>query len=517
MKQKTSVDKIQLGMYVSELDRPWSAVPFEPPFEIQGFIVSSETDLNQIKKYCQYVYVDIPEETDGEDDLVANKQRVVTEFVEAPGALRNVRYVLPNKYSKHSKPAVAPTSVRKISKTGKHYRASQKNTAQTVITSSQEKWWDSSKRPGSRPRKSRGEYRPGRLTIRYIDDVEQKQIDTSKASNKPKLIFNGSETHIPVYPIQRPIEDEIVIARDIVTDTVKVCENLVHDVQAGRIPNTEAVKGTVEELVQSVIRNPDALNWLMKLKQQDDYTYYHSMAVCVMSLTVGRHLGLPESDLNSMGIGTLLQDIGKIHIPKGLLDKKEKLTSAERQVLRKHVEVGIKMLDCQHEFSSDTIEIVRSHHERHDGSGYPKGLHGDLITPATTIAAMSDTFQALTSDRPYRPAMTSLDALTKMYELGDEWFPQAMVEHLIQCVGPFPVGTFVRLNTGDIAVVISPNRIEQLKPQVMIVVDNEGNRLETPESLDLARQLVGNDSVPWKITQVVSPEHYGLNPREFFF
>ena len=517
MKQKTAVDKVQLGMYVSELDRPWSAVPFEPPFEIQGFIVSSEADLNQIKKYCQYVYVDIPEETDSTDDLAVNKPRVVTEFIEAPGALRNVRYVSLNKYSERNKLAPALTPAAKISRTTEDCRTSKKNTAQTVITSTQEKWWDSSKRRGSHRRKYQGEYKPGRQRIRYVDGVEQKRIDTSKVSDKPKLIFVASETHTPVYPIQRPIEDEIVIARDIVTDTVKVCENLVHDVQAGRIPNTEAVKSTVEELVQSVIRNPDALNWLMKLKQQDDYTYYHSMAVCVMSLTVGRHLGLPESDLNSMGIGTLLQDIGKIHIPKGLLDKKGKLTSAERQVLRKHVETGIKMLDCQHEFSSDTIEIVRSHHERHDGSGYPKGLHGDLITPATTIAAMSDTFQALTSHRPYRPAMTSLDALTKMYKLGDEWFPQAMVEHLIQCVGPFPVGTFVMLNTGDIAVVISPNRVEQLKPRVMIVVNSEGNRLETPESLDLARQRVGDESIPWKITQVVSPEHYGLDAREFFF
>lgn len=517
MKQKTAVNEVQLGMYVSELDRPWSAVPFEPPFEIQGFTVSSESDLNQIKKYCQYVYVDVPDETDCMDDTTVNKRGIATEIIETPGALRNVRYVSSGKYSKTNRPAAASTTTKKSARKLKAYGTSQKNTAQTVITSSQEKWWDSGKQPSSRPRKYRGEYRPGRLTVRYVNDIELRQINTSKAPNKPQLVFVGSETHTPVYPIERPIEEEIVVARGIVADTLKVCENLVRDVQAGRLPNTDAVKGTVEGLVQSVIRNPDALTWLMKLKQQDNYTYYHSMAVCVMSLTVGRHLGLPESELNSLGVGTLLQDIGKIHIPKDLLDKKGKLTSAERQVLRKHVDLGIKMLDHQHDFASDTIEIVRSHHERHDGSGYPKGLHGDLITPTTTIAAMTDTFQALTSHRPYRPAMTSLDALNKMYELGDEWFPQAMVEHLIQCVGPFPIGTFVMLNTGDIAVVISPNRIEQLKPQVMIVVDYEGNRLETPESLDLARQLVGDNSIPWKITQVVNPEQYGLDPKEFFF
>ena len=508
MKQKTLVNEVEIGMYVSELDRAWNKVPFEPPFEVQGFVVSSEDDLNQIKKYCHYVFIDVPDEPLGVD-----RKRVITKRIEEKGALRNVRYVSSKEDSQlrqeveHENKKVKTVGRRKTSQTG---------VTGTKISNTA-KWWEVTKRPARRrPRRDNGKPQSGGSTIRYVDEIESSRKDNASAASRPDVMFVGSETGTPVYPVQSPIEEEIVVARDIVNDTFKVYENVVHDIQAGKAPNAEAVKQTVRGLVQSVIRNPDALTWLIKMKQQDNYTYYHSMATCIMALTIGRHLGLPKNDLDAMGTGTLLQDIGKIAIPKELLEKTGELTSAERKILRKHVETGLKMLDRQHDLANETMEIVRSHHERHDGSGYPKGIHSGLITPATTIAAMADTFQALTSDRPYRSALTSLDALTKMYELGESWFPQAMVEHLIQCVGPFPIGTFVKLNTGEIAVVISPNRILQLKPHVLVVMDSKGSRLEEPESIDLSHQVVGDDSTAWKITQVVDPEDYSLDPREFF-
>ncbi len=511
MKQKTSVNEVEIGMYVSELDRPWGELPFEPPFEVQGFVVSSEADLSQIKKYCQYVFIDTSDES--EQSATPEKHTVRT-VIEEKGGVRNVRFVSPSKH----KSSIERADRSKFSRQNARIDR-QQNPSRARVTRRPDyfwgKWWEKSKKDRSRRRQDEEQPAP-RSTVHNLGKSEPAQTRNSPSRKKTDILFIEGESFAPVYPVQCSIEEEIANARDVVNDTFKVYENVVHEIQAGRAPNADAVKQTVTGLVQSVIRNPDALTWLVKMKQQDNYTYYHSMAVCVMALTVGRHLGLPQDELNAMGTGTLLQDIGKIRIPKGILDKTGELTSVERQVLRQHVETGIKMLDRQHELSNETMEIVRSHHERHDGSGYPKGIHGGLITPTTTIAAMADTFQALTSHRPYRPAMTSLDALTKMYELGDGWFPQAMVEHLIQCVGPFPIGTFVMLNTGAIAVVISPNRIRQLKPQVMVVSDSQGNRLEVPESIDLSRQVVGDNSIPWKINRVVDPEEYGLDAREFF-
>lgn len=522
MKQKTLVHQVEIGMYVSELDCDWSEVPFEPPFEVQGFVVASQDDLNQIKKYCRYVLVDVP---DKQRDV--GRKRVVAESIEERSALRNVRYISPHRDAKARRKAKAEQNKKKAAseKRKKSKKKKAKPDLQQTIRvqkrtrrkrkSSKVKWWDAGKSAeGSRAGGQKSRRRRGKTTIRSVE--KRKSVKSKKARKRAEILFAGSAMDTPIYPVQCSVEEEIVIARDIVNDTFKVYDNVVHDIHDGKTPNAEAVKQTVKGLVQSVIRNPDALTWLIKMKQQDDYTYYHSMATCVMALTIGRHLGLPVGELNAMGTGTLLQDIGKIAIPKELLRKTGELTSAERQILRKHVETGLKMLDRQPGLSVETIEIVRSHHERHNGSGYPEGIYGESITPTTTIAAMADTFQALTSNRPYRPALTSLDALTKMYELGELWFPQAMVEHLIQCVGPFPIGTFVQLNTKEIAVVTSPNRILQLKPQVMVVLGEQGNRLVEPESLDLSQQVVGDDSIAWKITQVVSPEDYGLDPREFF-
>lgn len=513
MKKKTSVNEVQLGMYVAELDRPWRELPFEPPFEVQGFVISSDQNIEQLKKYCKYVFIDEPEPRPASS---TRGKSAVINTLEVEDPLQKRYLISEFKHKGGDKPTITAASTVKTDGGKERYYVEHKNSTRSITKPRGEKWWDTDRRAEKRIRKTRAKRRTRDSSLRIVHEFEGR-TDESQHRGQTGILFINSEEKTPVYPVQQSFEQEIVVAHDIMNDTLKVCDGLVHDIKAGRTPNTTAVKQTVKGLVQSVIRNPDALTWLTKLKQQDNYTYYHSMAACVMALTLGRHLGFPESDLNYMGVGTLLQDIGKVKIPKELLDKKEKLTSPERQILRKHVELGIKMLNHQRDFSTEALEIVRSHHERHDGSGYPQGIHGDLITPATTIAAMADTFQALTSHRPYRPAMTSLEALTKMYELGGEWFPQAMVEHLIQCVGPFPIGTFVMLNTRDVAVVISPNRIQQLKPTVMVVLDATGNRLEPPESIDLSRQTICDDSIPWKIKRVLNPEDYGLDSREFFF
>ncbi|MDH3639706.1 MAG: HD-GYP domain-containing protein, partial [Gammaproteobacteria bacterium] len=347
---------------------------------------------------------------------------------------------------------------------------------------------------------------------------EPKRVEAGRATQHILMLFaKPKETEIStVYSDQCSMEEELSIAQQIATDTETIYRRVLKDIGSGRGIDAKAVAQTVQGLVESVIRNPDALTWLVRLKSRRHYTYSHSMAVCVLALALGRFLGLSKTDLQAIGMGTLLQDIGKLHVPRLLLDKSEKLTSVEKKIISEHVDAGVKMLKETDHIPMEVLDIVKSHHERYDGSGYPHAMHGDMISPFSAIAGMADTYEAMTSQRPYRNALTSLEALTVMYAMRDKAFPAAMIEHLIHCVGVFPVGSFVLLNTGSVGVVISRNRLQQLKPKVLPILDAQGDRVPHAETIDLAEQPADNEDLPWKITRVVDPEDYSLDPAEFF-
>ncbi|MDH3691324.1 MAG: DUF3391 domain-containing protein, partial [Gammaproteobacteria bacterium] len=521
MKQKVSVYELREGMYVSELDRPWSEVGFEPPFELQGFTIASRGDIEKVQRICEYVYIDVPQCVDFKNGNDADQKSLAPQIVEHSGELRNVRYIKSQKYRK-----------KKLEK-DRESDTDLDNKQQRIESSLRgfKKWFPFSggknyQSAKDSPVVASCSYESGSaaLKIHYDGNIEFRDEEQQLISEPlPEILSvylgaatpNRQETDEDQsgYQDQSPFQEEITVAREILKDTQGVYAKIVKDIQAGRPFDADKVQHTVGRLVKSVVRNPDALGWLVRLKDRNVSTYFHSVAVSILSLTMGRHLGLPEEALSSLGTGTLLQDVGIVRIPRGVLNKCGELNSKERSLVCRHVDAATEMLGHQ-EFSTEIMDIVRSHHERQDGSGYPHGISGDLITPFSTIAGMADTYEALVSPRPHRPAQTSFDALTSIYGLGDKWFPKAMIEQFIECVGLFPLGSFVLLNTGHIGVVVGRNRIQQLRPKVLLLVDEQGNEIPN-QSIDLATQPIGDDSVPWKILEVVEPEKYGLNPREF--
>jgi putative nucleotidyltransferase with HDIG domain len=272
----------------------------------------------------------------------------------------------------------------------------------------------------------------------------------------------------------------------------------------------------MEVMVDSIVRNPDALTWLTRLKLRDDYTYAHSIAVSVLALALGRHLGLPREDLEVLGSSTLLQDIGKLELPKKLLDKPAALSETEYKVIQKHVAFSADILRKHKLLPRRALEIVISHHERYDGSGYPRGIKGNRIDLLSTIAGLVDCYDAMISPRPYSSPMTSFEALSRLYELANNAFPRAIIEHFIQCIGVFPIGSFVELSNGAIGIVVSRNRVRQLKPRIMLITDTAKNRLDSSETIDLAEQESVGDIAPLKISRAVEPQDFGIDPREFF-
>jgi len=218
-----------------------------------------------------------------------------------------------------------------------------------------------------------------------------------------------------VYDDQTTLQEEVPQARQILRDTNELHQKITKNLGQGQYTSEDEVRNVVSGLVESIIRNPEALSWLTGLKQKDTRTYVHAISVAVLALTMGRFLGIPKERLYVLGTATLLQDIGNIALSDELLNKTERLTPDEFDTLKENVTHSVEMLENSRKFNIDIIYTVRLHHERYDGSGYPDGLHGNQIPLLSTISGIVDCYQAGTSPRPYREPKTSFQVLMELY------------------------------------------------------------------------------------------------------
>lgn len=376
------------------------------------------------------------------------------------------------------------------------------------------------------------------FTIRQDDEVEKIQrvcryvrIDPDRGKGAKRYLADGFDlkditevfvslpaTSVPneVYKEKTSFEQEIPTASQILEDTGQVYKRIINDLEREREIDAEDVKNAVSGLVESVIRNPEALSWLVGLRQRDSATYVHAISVAVLALTIGRFLGLSLDHLQALGTATLLQDVGKMSLPDDVLHKLDRLDLAERELLKEHVKASVQMLEKAGGFASEVIQTVSMHHERFDGSGYPQGLFGDDIPLLATISGIVDCYQAGISPRPYRKPKTSFEVLMELYGERDGAFPGGLVEQFIQCIGIFPIGSFVRLNTKEVGIVVRRNRVQQLKPKIMILIDSKGQRISEPETVDLSAQYLEPGQSPRLISNIVDPKKFNLDPSEFF-
>lgn len=313
---------------------------------------------------------------------------------------------------------------------------------------------------------------------------------------------------------QTTLDEEAQIVRATHDQATTLIHSLLEDVHLGRSIDTEGAKTVVAGMAASVLRNPDALVCFTQLKKRDDYTALHCLRVSILALVFGRHLGLNEDELNLLGIGGLLHDIGKMRVPDGILNKPGKLTEREFEIMKSHVPLGVEILQRTKSVSTKSIEVTRQHHERYSGSGYMSQLKGDQITQFGMIAAIVDVYDAITSDRIYQEGISALDALKKLYEWRGRDFHPQLVEQFIQCVGIFPIGSVVVLNTDEIGVVRTLNREQRLKPQVVLVLKPDKTRYTALRAVDLARDTTPLGR-PYEIAKVVAPGQYGIQPVHY--
>jgi HD-GYP domain-containing protein (c-di-GMP phosphodiesterase class II) len=265
-----------------------------------------------------------------------------------------------------------------------------------------------------------------------------------------------------------------------------------------------------------VVRNPDAMMLLAKLKEKGGHTLDRAFGVSIYMLTFGRFLQLPREQLDLLGMLGLLQDVGMTAVPEEVVEKKGALSKPELMVCRSHIAHSVAILKETPGLPAELPELATLHHERYDGSGYPKGLKGDQIGLFGSIAGLVDCFDAMTHPRPYAEVYSPSNALNHLYNTRNVQFDGPLVEQFVQCIGIFPVGALVELNSGEIGIVIAQNLVRRLLPKVMVVLDAQGGVKRPQLILDLAQEPKAAPGVPYRIKRTLEQGSVPIDPSEFF-
>ena len=408
IEKKVDIEDLRIGAYVSRLDRAW----VDTPFMFQGFYIHDGDDIEALRQYCKYVYIDI------------NRTPLNTEKLQT--------------------------------------------------------------------------------------------LDYHPASTDERLHSTVMPTKKVHYKDTSSVEEELSHAKTSLVKLTTLIDDIVADVKNNKPINLQAADATIQSMIDSIARNPDAYIWLSRIQNNDEYTYHHAMDVSILALTLGRHLGLSTQELQELAIGTLFFDIGKLKLPPNLLKKPGKLTNEEFALVKKHVDFGVEILESIEGMPVKSVDVARYHHERHNGKGYPDGLDGTHIPVYARIASIADCYCAITRNRSYSPAVSSHEAIKQMYEWSGVDFQPEMIEQFIQCLGIYPTGSLVELSTGEVGAILSQNRVRRLRPKIMLILDQHKVAYEHFPIIDLVKEETDKNGDPIEIIATHEPGAFGIDPKSFY-
>jgi len=319
--------------------------------------------------------------------------------------------------------------------------------------------------------------------------------------------------HTPPKKARTPFVREIEVATVTYENAMTHAKRIVHDAKMGRKVDYDASVATVSDIVDSAVRNPDTLLCLSKLSSHDSYTYAHSINVSAIAVVFGEYLGLSRPELVHLGISGMMHDLGKTAVPSQIINKTGRLTTDEFDEIKRHPQHGYDILKKHEEMPDEVLEAVRAHHEKFNGSGYPNGSARKNIPGFARILSLADVYDALTSDRSYKDAILPNKALAIMYGMREQDFDPLEVQLFIKCLGIFPSGSLVKLNTGSYGVVYESNPTLPLMPKIKIILDEDLRPIPS-ELVDLAaQQAVGEDNL--EILECADPAGYKLNLKPY--
>ena len=333
---------------------------------------------------------------------------------------------------------------------------------------------------------------------------EKAPIPLKAAEVATAAAFTESDTDTQI-----SLKDELPRAAKVKKEAIKVMTVVMEEIRIGNPVVIDRLSPVVEEMVTSIINNSDALLGLMQIRKVDRYTFEHSIGVSVLLITFGHSLALDRGILKQLGMGGLLLDLGKMMSPPAILNKPGKLSDSEFAIMQEHVHSTLKILSTYAEIPDTAKQMAAEHHERMDGSGYPRQLMGDEISFYGQMAAIADVFDAITSNRVYRKGISPHTILKKL-ALDKKKFNPELVHQFVHCLGVYPIGTLVALSNGKLAVVCEASKRGLISPKIRIIFDTTKRQLLTPVDIDLAT----NES-KIKIVGAVEAEKWRLRPEEF--
>lgn len=326
-------------------------------------------------------------------------------------------------------------------------------------------------------------------------------IDTSKGldveETKPVDAVVNQVAVEPKQPVKKPVktvslEQELDVAKKLHSKTKAAVVSMFGDARMGKAIEVEEASVMVDEINQSVERNPNALLSLIRLKTATEYTYLHSVAVCILMIAVGKQLGLQGEELKQAGIAGLLHDIGKMEIPDEILDKPGKLTDEEFIIMKSHPQRGWKLLKSCDGIHETALDVCLHHHGRVDGKGYPDKLSGDALTLFARMGAVCDVYDAISSDRCYKKAWSPAESIHKMASWREGHFDEKVFQAFVKTIGIYPNGTLVKLKSGRLGVVMEQSKKSLTAPIVKVFFSIKANAHLPAEIIDLSK---GVDSI----------------------
>lgn len=437
--QKLFVHELDVGMYVSALDKPWA----ETPFPIQGFVIKSTADISRIKAYCDYVYID------------------VDKGLSAVGENSGVTAI---------SPAVA--SIRAAA---------------------------------ARPVSSK-------LDVSKLQlGIQQRKTPIRTFQVKPHQ-----------YAKTVDLAKEIPSARRVMNNLIGCLSLAIRQISKGGQFSVEQLERSVGDMVDSVLRCPDAFTWLLRLRAKDSQTHDHSMRSSLWAVQFGRHIGLEKDQLQDLCLGTLLKDIGKIRVDRAVLNSRQR-TADQEAAYRSFVGQSVEMLQQSGFENRRVLNIIKFHCERYDGSGFPKGISGNRIPFLATVTGIASSFDVMCNSAESGETLSPSKATGKLYELRGKAFSEELVIEFIQSIGLYPPGTIVELTTGDCGLVIEQDPKSRLAPR-LAVFDRTSNVTEESSYVfvDLkdesdARQKLSSfgkkrayDVTKLGIIRDIEPESFGI-------
>lgn len=305
-----------------------------------------------------------------------------------------------------------------------------------------------------------------------------------------------------------PIDGELARAAGIVRKARSAVISMFNEARMGKAVDAESAKELVQQISDSVARNQHALIGIARLKEKDEYTYMHSVAVCALMTALGRQLGLDEDAVRDAGLAGLLHDIGKARVPPAILNKPGKLTDAEFDVIKAHPESGHAILKESGTAQEIALDVCLHHHERVDGTGYPHRLAGDAISLYARMGAVCDVYDAITSDRPYKAGWDPGESIQRMAGWSKSHFDERVYQMFVKSVGIYPVGSLVRMESERLGVVTEQNARSLLTPRVKVFFSLRSQLHVPPQVIDLADRncvdrIVGReDPQRWKFAHL---------------